>query len=42
MFQIFSVVLGLLLLGLDQWSKQWAILHLAGAGAVPVIPANQL
>ena len=38
MFQIFSVVLGLLLLGLDQWSKQWAILHLAGAGAVPVIP----
>lgn len=30
MFKIISVVIGFLLLGLDQWSKQWAITHLEG------------
>ena len=38
MFQIISVVIGFLLLGLDQWSKQWAITHLEGIGTVPVLP----
>ena len=38
MFQIISVVIGFLLLGLDQWSKQWAITHLEGVGTVPVLP----
>ena len=32
MFKIISVVIGFLLLGLDQWSKQWAITHLEGSG----------
>lgn len=38
MFKIISVVIGFLLLGLDQWSKQWAITHLEGAGTVPALP----
>lgn len=38
MFQIISVVVGFLLLGLDQWSKQWAITHLIDAGTVQVLP----
>lgn len=38
MFQILISLLGLLLLGLDQWSKQWATASLQGQGTVPVIP----
>ena len=38
MFKIMSVVIGFFLLGLDQWSKQWAITNLEGTGAVSVIP----
>lgn len=38
MFQIISVVIGFLLLGLDQWSKQWAITHLEGVGTIPALP----
>lgn len=40
MFKIISVVIGFLLLGLDQWSKQWAITHLEGAGTVPALPGT--
>ena len=38
MFEIISLVVGVVMLLLDQWSKQWAITHLANAGTVTVIP----
>ena len=38
MFKIISMSLGVLMLLLDQWSKQWAINHLTNAGTVPVVP----
>ena len=38
MFKIISMAIGVLMLLLDQWSKQWAITHLTNAGTVPVVP----